>query len=71
MAKKFIGVRMSESDEELLNTLKDRLGATQGSVLAMGLRELARKEQVQIPVLSTSEASRRPYERVGTDVNGS
>lgn len=49
MAKKFVGIRMSKVEEKLLQDLQEKLGATQASVVAMGLRELAKKEGVQIP----------------------
>jgi hypothetical protein len=53
MAKKFVGIRMGEVEQKLLQDLQDKLGATQASVVAMALRELAKKEDVPIPKPTT------------------
>jgi hypothetical protein len=54
MAKKLVSIRMSEVEQELLETLIGKLGATQASVVAMGLRELAKKEGVAIPTATAN-----------------
>ena len=55
MAKKFVGIRMGDVEQELLALLQARLGANQASVIAMALRELARKEGVPIPATKEVE----------------
>ncbi|MES2462059.1 MAG: hypothetical protein V4671_15855 [Armatimonadota bacterium] len=60
MAKKFVGIRMGEVEQELLDTLQKQLGATQASVVAMALRELAKKEGIPIPVIDTKKSEEEP-----------
>ncbi len=67
MAKKLFAIRLSAIDEQLMNSLRNQLGATQGSVIAMGLRELAKKEKIPIPMTAASSADNSHVSDVNSD----
>lgn len=48
MAKQLVSIRMSDTGRALLERLQEHLGASQASVFEMGLRELARKENIAL-----------------------
>jgi len=57
MAKQLVSIRLSDTGRAILENLQTHLGATQASTVEMGLRELARKENLPIPNRETTPST--------------